>query len=77
MEGHQERVVPIEKFHAAPDADSLTRLVDELGPDDTFDELLSRLDENPHDAETVRQVELLLNRLEVWQARLRAKLPQN
>ena len=77
MEGPQERVVPIEKFHVAPDADPLTELVDELGPEDAFDELLGRLDEDPHNVDTVRQAELLLNRWEDWQTRLRAKLPQN
>lgn len=77
MEGPQERVVPIEKFHVAPDADPLSELVDALGPEDAFEELLGRLDENPHDKETIRQAELLLNRWDDWQARLRSKLPQN
>ena len=66
-------------FHLDPNkqTDPIEKLVAEKDLEDAFDELMDKLDKNPDDAETRRQANLLVNRvddLKELASRLREKI---
>lgn len=65
-----------EGFHLDPkkEVDPVEKLLEDLGPEGAFDELMDRLDKNPSDAETERQAKLLVNRFEDFASRLKGRM---
>ncbi|MDD2657488.1 MAG: hypothetical protein PHD04_02385 [Candidatus Pacebacteria bacterium] len=63
-------------FHLDPskEVDPTERLVEKVGPEGAFDELMERLEQNPNDEEARRQANLLVNRFEDLASRLRGKV---
>ncbi len=62
-------------FHLDPSkqGDPVESLLEKKGAEDAFDELMSKLEQNPNDEEARRQANLLVNRLEDLVSRLREK----
>ena len=73
-ENQKKRMSP--EFHPDPNktVDPVEKLLEEVGPEGAFDELMDRLDKNPGDIEARRQANLLVNRLEDLSSRLRGKI---
>lgn len=63
-------------FHLDPEkaTDPLEKLLEKLGPEDAFEELMDQLEKNPDDAEARRQANLLVNRLDDLVSRLKEKI---
>ena len=67
---------PVEDYHLDPSksGDPLEKMVEDMGIEGAFDELVSKLESNPTDAEAQRQANLLINRLEDFASQLRGKI---
>jgi hypothetical protein len=63
-------------FHLDPNkgTDAVEKLLEKLGPEGAFDELMDQLEQNPDDLETRRQANLLVNRLEDLSSRLKTRI---
>ena len=75
-EKQKEKMERSPEFHLDPSkqTDPVEKLIEEIGPEGAFDELMERLDKDPNDTEARRQANLLVNRFEDLASRLRNKI---